>query len=30
MLKLDDDYKYDEKTKSVNLTEQGADKAATM
>ena len=30
MLKLDDDYKYDEKTKSVNLTEQGADKAERM
>ncbi|EGG97354.1 preprotein translocase, SecA subunit [Staphylococcus warneri VCU121] len=30
MLKLDDDYKYYEKTKSVNLTEQGADKAERM
>lgn len=30
MLKLDDDYKYDEKTKFVNLTEQGADKAERM
>ncbi|QNQ44000.1 preprotein translocase subunit SecA [Staphylococcus warneri] len=30
MLKLDDDYKYDEKTKSVNLTEKGADKAERM
>ncbi|WP_213406032.1 preprotein translocase subunit SecA [Staphylococcus pasteuri] len=30
MLKADEDYKYDEKTKSVNLTEQGADKAERM
>lgn len=29
MLKQDEDYKYDEKTKSVHLTEQGADKAET-
>lgn len=27
MLKQDEDYKYDEKTKAVHLTEQGADKA---
>ncbi|EHJ07132.1 preprotein translocase subunit SecA [Staphylococcus simiae] len=30
MLKLDEDYKYDEKTKAVHLTEQGADKAERM
>ncbi|EMK9952150.1 preprotein translocase subunit SecA [Staphylococcus aureus] len=30
MLKQDEDYKYDEKTKAVNLTEQGADKAERM
>ncbi|HCY7021788.1 TPA: preprotein translocase subunit SecA [Staphylococcus aureus] len=30
MLKQDEDYKYDEKTKSVHLTEQGADKAEHM
>ncbi|HCY8545738.1 TPA: preprotein translocase subunit SecA [Staphylococcus aureus] len=30
MLKQDEDYKYDEKTKSVHLTEQGADKAELM
>ncbi|HCY9508013.1 TPA: preprotein translocase subunit SecA [Staphylococcus aureus] len=30
MLKQDEDYKYDEKTKSVHLTEQGADKAERM
>ncbi|SBF00040.1 protein export cytoplasm protein SecA ATPaseRNA helicase [Staphylococcus aureus] len=30
MLKHDEDYKYDEKTKSVHLTEQGADKAERM
>ncbi|HFO0893516.1 TPA: preprotein translocase subunit SecA [Staphylococcus aureus] len=30
MLKQDDDYKYDEKTKAVHLTEQGADKAERM
>ncbi|MBS3311025.1 preprotein translocase subunit SecA [Staphylococcus aureus] len=30
MLKQDEDYKYDEKTKSVHLTEQGADKAECM
>ncbi|PZI69482.1 preprotein translocase subunit SecA [Staphylococcus aureus] len=30
MLKQDEDYKYDEKTKDVNLTEQGADKAERM
>lgn len=30
MLKQDEDYKYDEKTKAVYLTEQGADKAERM
>ncbi|MFC0136521.1 preprotein translocase subunit SecA [Staphylococcus petrasii] len=30
MLKIEDDYKYDEKTKAVHLTEQGADKAERM
>lgn len=30
MLKQDEDYKYDEKTKSVHLTEQGADKVERM
>ncbi len=30
MLKQDQDYKYDEKTKAVHLTEQGADKAERM
>ena len=30
MLKAEDDYKYDEKTKAVHLTEQGADKAERM
>ncbi|EKU48513.1 preprotein translocase subunit SecA [Staphylococcus massiliensis] len=30
MLKKDDDYHYDEKTKSVQLTEQGIDKAENM
>ncbi|HDC9923823.1 TPA: preprotein translocase subunit SecA [Staphylococcus aureus] len=30
MLKQDVDYKYDEKTKAVHLTEQGADKAERM
>ncbi|EVI79580.1 preprotein translocase subunit SecA [Staphylococcus aureus] len=30
MLKQDEDYKYDEKTKAVHLTEQGADKAERM
>ncbi|HBC8025576.1 TPA: preprotein translocase subunit SecA [Staphylococcus aureus] len=30
MLKQDEDYKYDEKTKSVHLIEQGADKAERM
>ncbi|WP_303751351.1 preprotein translocase subunit SecA [Staphylococcus aureus] len=30
MLKQDEDYKYDEKTKTVHLTEQGADKAERM
>ncbi|WP_145417978.1 preprotein translocase subunit SecA [Staphylococcus hominis] len=30
MLKTDEDYKYDEKTKAVHLTEQGADKAERM
>ncbi|HAR3604963.1 preprotein translocase subunit SecA [Staphylococcus aureus] len=30
MLKQDEDYKYDEKTKVVHLTEQGADKAERM
>ncbi|HFF7741551.1 TPA: preprotein translocase subunit SecA [Staphylococcus aureus] len=30
MLKQDEDYKYDEKTKAVHLTEQGADKAELM
>ena len=30
MLKMDEDYKYDEKTKAVHLTEQGADKAERM
>ncbi|MCI2751770.1 preprotein translocase subunit SecA [Staphylococcus lugdunensis] len=30
MLKVEDDYKYDEKTKAVHLTEQGADKAERM
>ncbi|HDH1640761.1 preprotein translocase subunit SecA [Staphylococcus aureus] len=30
MLKQDEDYKYDEKTKAVHLTEQGADKAEHM
>ncbi|HDA7258453.1 TPA: preprotein translocase subunit SecA [Staphylococcus aureus] len=30
MLKQDEDYKYDEKIKSVHLTEQGADKAERM
>lgn len=30
MLKQDENYKYDEKTKSVHLTEQGADKAERM
>ncbi|HEK4185646.1 TPA: preprotein translocase subunit SecA [Staphylococcus aureus] len=30
MLKHDEDYKYDEKTKAVHLTEQGADKAERM
>ncbi|BBN27708.1 preprotein translocase subunit SecA [Staphylococcus aureus] len=30
MLKQDKDYKYDEKTKAVHLTEQGADKAERM
>ncbi|CDR65887.1 preprotein translocase subunit SecA [Staphylococcus schweitzeri] len=30
MLKKDEDYKYDEKTKAVHLTEQGADKAERM
>lgn len=29
-LKIEDDFIYDEKTKSVNLTEQGADKAEEM
>lgn len=29
-LKQDEDYKYDEKTKAVHLTEQGADKAERM
>ncbi|HCW8373712.1 TPA: preprotein translocase subunit SecA [Staphylococcus aureus] len=30
MLKQDEDYRYDEKTKAVHLTEQGADKAERM
>ncbi|MCS5346251.1 preprotein translocase subunit SecA [Staphylococcus aureus] len=30
MLEQDEDYKYDEKTKAVHLTEQGADKAERM
>ncbi|HEE2099105.1 preprotein translocase subunit SecA [Staphylococcus aureus] len=30
MLKQDEDYKYEEKTKAVHLTEQGADKAERM
>ncbi|HHD6729165.1 TPA: preprotein translocase subunit SecA [Staphylococcus aureus] len=30
MLKQDEEYKYDEKTKAVHLTEQGADKAERM
>ncbi|MEQ5995293.1 preprotein translocase subunit SecA [Staphylococcus saccharolyticus] len=30
MLKVEDDYNYDEKTKAVHLTEQGADKAERM
>ena len=30
MLKVEDDYKYDEKTKAVHLTEQGADKVERM
>lgn len=30
MLKQEEDYKYDEKTKAVHLTEQGADKAERM
>lgn len=30
VLKQDEDYKYDEKTKAVHLTEQGADKAERM
>ncbi|HHB0433912.1 TPA: preprotein translocase subunit SecA [Staphylococcus aureus] len=30
MLKQDEDYKYDEKTKAVHLTEQGSDKAERM
>ncbi|GBX31047.1 sec family Type I general secretory pathway preprotein translocase subunit SecA [Staphylococcus aureus] len=30
MLKQDEDYKYDEKTKAVHLTEQGTDKAERM
>ncbi|MDI0261188.1 preprotein translocase subunit SecA [Staphylococcus aureus] len=30
MLKQDENYKYDEKTKAVHLTEQGADKAERM
>ncbi|HCW9025023.1 TPA: preprotein translocase subunit SecA [Staphylococcus aureus] len=30
MLKQDEDYKYDEKTKAVHLTEQGADKVERM
>ncbi|MBU8374574.1 preprotein translocase subunit SecA [Staphylococcus aureus] len=30
MIKQDEDYKYDEKTKAVHLTEQGADKAERM
>lgn len=30
MLKQDEDYKYDEKTKAVHFTEQGADKAERM
>lgn len=30
MLKQDEDYKFDEKTKAVHLTEQGADKAERM
>ena len=30
MLKAEDDYNYDEKTKAVHLTEQGADKAERM
>ncbi|HFU9356829.1 TPA: preprotein translocase subunit SecA [Staphylococcus aureus] len=30
MLKQDEDYKYDEKTKAVHLTERGADKAERM
>ncbi|UXU11024.1 preprotein translocase subunit SecA [Staphylococcus aureus] len=30
MLKQDEDYKYDEKTKAVHLTEQGVDKAERM
>ncbi|MGS2633943.1 preprotein translocase subunit SecA [Staphylococcus aureus] len=30
MLKQDEDYKYDEKTKAVHLTEKGADKAERM
>ncbi|EOA9049847.1 TPA: preprotein translocase subunit SecA [Staphylococcus aureus] len=30
MLKQDEDYKYDKKTKAVHLTEQGADKAERM
>ncbi|HDK3293851.1 TPA: preprotein translocase subunit SecA [Staphylococcus aureus] len=30
ILKQDEDYKYDEKTKAVHLTEQGADKAERM
>ncbi|AXH27249.1 TPA: preprotein translocase subunit SecA [Staphylococcus aureus] len=30
MLKQDEDYKYDEKTKAVHLTEQGADKTERM
>ncbi|HEK6643645.1 TPA: preprotein translocase subunit SecA [Staphylococcus aureus] len=30
MLKQNEDYKYDEKTKAVHLTEQGADKAERM
>jgi preprotein translocase subunit SecA len=29
-IKQDEDYKYDEKTKAVHLTEQGADKAERM
>ena len=30
MLKNEDDYNYDEKTKAVQLTEQGIDKAERM